>query len=247
MDNSQSVNLYLGNTKNKQYLIHGHIYEYVNVKKIKFGTVIGNPYPYYKYFSDNIYIKYNEEVLNDYLNNMNNIYFSTNGKIDNNILLVDSNKIDLNTKFWKFFLENHKNYNTTIFIVTDKINNIDIDNIKKYVNNTYIVKYITDDFENMYKIYETFFKDNIEDLDFNNVKCNNCDDFYLNYKFIQFICDNLKLDTDIICINKYLNDIKIYKGKIDINIPCYNFNTYKIYDEYKIFKERCTLRDIINI
>jgi hypothetical protein len=119
--------------------------------------------------------------------------------------------------------------------------------LKKYVNNTYLVNCITGDFENMYKIYETFFKDNIEDLDFNNVKCNNFDEFYLNYKFIQFICDNLKLDTDIICINNYLNNIKIYKGKIDINIPCYNFNTYKIYDEYKIFKERCTLRDIINI
>jgi hypothetical protein len=244
MENSQSVNLYLGNIKNKEYLIHGHIYEYVRIKKIKFGTVIGNPYPYYKYFSDNIYIKYDEEILNDYLNNMNNIYFSTNGKVDNNILLVDSNKIDLNTEFWNFFLENHKNYNTTIFIVTDKINKINIKNIKKYVNNTYIVKYITEDLKNIYKIYKTFFKDNIEDLEFDKIICNECD---LDVKCIKFICENLKYNIDVICINKYLNNIKIYKGIINLNIPYYNFNTYKIYDEFKLFKERCTLRDIINI
>jgi hypothetical protein len=159
---------------------------------------------------------------------MNNIYFSTNGKVDNNILLVDSNKIDLNTEFWNFFLENHKNYNTTIFIVTDKINKINIKNIKKYVNNTYIVKYITEDLKNIYKIYKTFFKDNIEDLEFDKIICNEC-------------------DLDVICINKYLNNIKIYKGIINVNILYYNFNTYKIYDEFKLFKERCTLRDIINI
>jgi hypothetical protein len=247
MENSQSVNLYLGNTKNKEYLIHSHIYEYVKNKKIKFGTVIGNAYPYYKYFSDNIYIKYDEEILNDYLNNMNNIYFSTNEKIDNNILIVDSNKIYLNTDFWKFFLENYKNYNTTIFIVTDKINNINIDNIKKYVDNTYIVRYTDDNFKNMYKIYKTFFQDNIEYLNCSEEICKDCDKYDLDVKYIKIICENLTFNIDVICINKYLNNIKIYKGIITTNTPLYNFNTYKIYDEYKKINERCTLRNIINV
>jgi hypothetical protein len=251
MENCEhSVNLYLGNNKNKEYLIYCHIYSYIK-KEISFGTIIGNPYPYYKYFSDNIYITYNEEILNDYLNNMNNIYLLEDGNIKKNILIVDSNHIDLNTNFWKYFLENHKKYNTTIFIVLDKINNRNIKNIKKYVNNTYIVNYKNNNFKYIYKIYKTFFKDiekinyESDDEDLSQNDKSTCD---LDLKYIKYMCNNLNDNMDIIYINKNLNnDVKIYKGYINIDVPLYNFDTYKIYDENKIYNKRCTLKDIINV
>ena len=44
-----------------------------------------------------------------------------------------------------------------------------------------------------------------------------------------------------------LNSNRIFKYKINTSLPRFIFNTYKIYEQNKIYKKRCIVSDIINV
>jgi len=233
-NSDSSITCVIGNNKYRNYLVYNIVYRYVKKEKIKFGAVIGNPYPYYEYITDNIYIKYDESIMENYLKNIQCIYEKSNGKIDRNILIVDSNTIDFNSKSWKYILENYRMYKMNIIIILDKILEINIDILKEYVNMIYIVKQIINEYEHLDKIYQLFCKEKYDK-----------ETFICTY----IKCTDIILDTMLIHLNtndKYLGN-SIFKYKIDITLPKMVFNTYKMYEQNKIYKQRCILSDIINV
>ena len=131
-----------GNNKYRDSLIYNIVYEYVNSGIVKFGVIIGKILPYYEYISDNIYIKYDDKVMKDYLENIQTIYKKNNGTMDNSLLIIDSNLIDLNTEQWDEILENYQIYKINIVIILDKIMDYNIKKLNKYVNTVYILKQI---------------------------------------------------------------------------------------------------------
>lgn len=232
MDKTEAkINLVLGKNLYRDNLVYELVYGYLQTNNFGFGTVIGNIYPYYKYFSDNMFIKYDEEVLNEYLNNINEIYtkcIQTKQEMDNNLLIIDSKELNLNTDFWNYFLENHKLYKTTIIIVSKELDDINTEQIKKYVDEVFMIKTVYNKFKYVCKVYETFFK--------NKISINLFDKLY-DY--------SLKEYTDV-----FHFDVKtdMYSNKsIDLNVPKYFFETYKIYEDDKKYTDRTTIRDIINV
>jgi len=216
----------IGKNNYKDYLVYNILYEHLKTDKYKFGVVIGNAYPYCEYFSDNIYIKYEEQVLNNYFENIFKLYNKTNGNIDNNLLIIDTNEIDLNSYLWVYFLDFHKRYKTDVILIMDKINEKNMDKLKMYVDILYILK---SNYNNHFNnIYNTFFK------------------YMLNIEEFREI---YKTATDkimnVLCVE--FNENKYYVHKINLDIPRYIFNTYKIYDEQKLYKQRCIVSDIINV
>lgn len=216
-----------GNNKYRDYLIYNIVYEYVNTWIVKFGAVIGKVYPYYEYISDNIYIKYDDQVMEDYLENIQTIYKKSNGIMENNLLIIDSNLIDLNTEQWDEILENYQIYKINIVIILDKIMDYNIEKLNKYVNTVYILKQVDYNYDLIIKLYKTFFKK------------------YDKENFVDSYIECTQTIYDIMIAN--LNSNTIFKYKIETTLPRINFNTYKIYEQNKIYKKRCTVSDIINV
>lgn len=217
-----------GSNKYKEYLIYNIVYEYNKTGLYKFGAVIGKIAPYYEYFSDNMYIKYDDETMDTYLNNLIKIYKKCNGDIEKNLLIIDTNLIDLNTKTWKYLLENHKIYKTDIIITIDKIMDYNIQQLRKYVNILHLLKQTFINYNYINKVYEIFFQDIFEKETFKEIYCE-CTKNFLNI----MICD--------------LDNIMISNYEINLTLPLSIFNTYKMYDQNKIYKQRCILSDIINV
>lgn len=216
-----------GNNEYRDFLVYNMVYEYVNGGLIKFGTVIGKAYPYYRYFSDNIYIKYDEEIMKSYLENIEKLYETTNGNMDYSLLIVDSNNIDLNTETWKYILENNKIYKITIVLLMDKITEYNINQLEKYANSVYVLKQIFKSEDYLDNLYKTFFKKYDKEI---------FQDLYLHCTI------NL---NNIMIYNLYTD--MFYKYKINKILPKITFDTYKIYEQSKIYKQRCIISDIINI
>ena len=217
-----------GSNKYKDSLIYNIVYEYNKTGLYKFGAIIGGIYPYYKYFSDNMYIKYDEETMNVYLENLIKIYKKYNGNMENNLLIIDTNLIDLNTKSWKYLLENYKIYKTDIIITIDKLMDCNIKQLGKYVNILHLLKQTFINYNYIDKVYETFFETFFQKETFKQMYCE-CTANFLNI----MICD--------------LDNITISKYEINLTLPLCIFNTYKMYDQNKIYKQRCVLSDIINV
>lgn len=216
-----------GINKYRDVLVYDIIYEYVKTNIFKFGCVIGEAYPYYRYISDNIYIKYDEEILEEYLNNLTKIYVNKNGKIDDNLLIIHSNMINLNTKNWEYLLKHHNMFKTTIIIVIDEIAEYNMTILNKYVNVLYLLKNKENEVNYINEAYSTFFK-----------------------KISKSILINIYNEVtknELCALVSELNENLFYKYKININLPEYTFETYKMYDQNKIYKHRCNLSDIINI
>ena len=216
-----------GNNKYRDSLIYNIVYEYVNSGIVKFGVVIGKILPYYEYISDNIYIKYDDKVMKDYLENIQTIYKKNNGTMDNSLLIIDSNLIDLNTEQWDEILENYQIYKINIVIILDKIMDYNIKKLNKYVNTVYILKQIDYNYDLIIKLYKTFFKK------------------YDRENFIDSYIECTHTIYDIMIAN--LNSNRIFKYKINTSLPRFIFNTYKIYEQNKIYKKRCIVSDIINV
>ena len=228
--NSQyHINLIFGENVYRNEFVHQIIYEYLITNKYKFGTVIGNIYPYYMYFSDNLYIRYVEDILCEYLRNMDKMYETCkehDTEIEDNLLIVDYNKIDFKIPFWNYFIKNHKTYKTTIIFVTKNINVLDI---IKYIDNIYLLfnKFNTvDKLSEMYR-YKLLFE-NISEISFHKVY-----NFYSN-KPQQVLYKQKEKDN-------------FYIKTINLTTPDYMFNTYNIYDEDDMYRRRVVLRDIIKI
>lgn len=216
-----------GSNKYRDVLVYDIIYEYVKTNIFKFGCVIGESYPYYRYISDNIYIKYDEEILEEYLNNLTKIYVNKNGKIDDNLLIVHSNIINLNTKNWEYLLKYHNMFKIHIIIVIDNIIEHNMTNLNKYVNVLYLLKNKENEINYINEVYNTFFK---------KISKNILVNIY-----------NEVTKSELGVLVSELNENLFYKYKININIPEYTFETYKMYEQNKIYKQRCNLSDIINI
>ena len=226
--NKSNIICIYGNNKYREYLVYNLVYEYIHTAKIKFGAVIGNAYPYYEYISDNIYIKYEEKIMDNYLKNLQNIYKKCNGIMDSNILIVDSNMIDLNTECWEHILENYQIYKINIIIILDKIMDYNMKKLNEYTNVVFVMKHVFNKYEYLERLYSTFFKYDYDKDEFIDayVKCT----------------DNL---SDIMIYNKIRNDICRYT--INLSLPKVVFYTYKIYEQNKIYKQRCVISDIINV
>ena len=216
-----------GNNKFRDYLVYNIVYEYVNSGIVKFGVVIGKAFPYYEYISDNIYIKYDDQVMEEYLGNIETIYKKSNGNMDTSLLIIDSNLIDLNTEQWDNILENYQIYKINIVILMDKIMDYNMKKLNKYVNTVYILKQVDYNYDLIIKLYKTFFKK------------------YDKENFVDSYIECTQTLYDIMIAN--LNSNTIFKYKIDMTIPRFNFNTYKIYEQNKIYRKRCILSDIINV
>lgn len=233
------INLVLGKNLYRDHLVYELVYNYLQTNNFGFGVVIGNVYPYYKYFSDNMFIKYGEDILSEYLNNMNQLYLKhlkklksvkneENSEIENNLLIIDSDKLDLNTPFWNYFLDNHKMYKTTIIIVSNEINYINTDKIKKYVDEVYMIKTVYNKYKYICKVYETFFKDKVTISMFDKLY-----DISLR-DYLDILHFDVKTD--------------MYSNKmINTDIPRYFFETSKIYNDDEKYSNRTTIRDIINV
>lgn len=217
-----------GSNKYKEYLIYNIVYEYNKTGLYKFGAVIGKICPYYEYFSDNMYINYDEETMNIYVDNLIKMYKKYNGDIENNLLIIDTNLIDLNIKSWEHLLETYKIYKTDIIIIIDKIMDSNIKQLCKYVNVLHLLKQTFINYNYIDKVYETFFQNIFEKETFKEIYCE-CSKNFLNV----MICD--------------LDNIVITKYEINLTLPLSIFNTYKMYDQNKIYKQRCVLSDIINV
>ena len=216
-----------GNNKFRDYLVYNIVYEYVNSGIVKFVVVIVKAFPYYEYISDNIYIKYDDQVMEEYLGNIETIYKKSNGNMDTSLLIIDSNLIDLNTEQWDNILENYQIYKINIVILMDKIMDYNMEKLNKYVNTVYILKQMYYNYDLINNLYKTFFKN------------------YDKEKFLDSYIECTKTLYDIMIVNLNLNTI--FKYKIDMTMPRFNFNTYKIYEQNKIYRKRCILSDIINV
>lgn len=216
-----------GNNKYRDVLVYDIVYEYVKTNIFKFGVVIGEAYPYYKYISDNVYIKYDEEILEEYLNNITRLYVNKNGKIDDNLLIVHSDIINLNTKSWDYLLNYHHMFKTHIIIIIDHAMDYNINKLNKYVNVLYILKNKENEDKYIEEVYNIFFTK--------------------MHKHILKNIYNESTKNELGVLISELNENLFYKYKINIELPEYTFDTYKIYEENKIYKQRCNLSDIINI
>jgi hypothetical protein len=217
-----------GNNKYRNCLIYNLVYEYMKTEKIKFGVVIGNAYPYYKYFSDNIYIKYDEIIMETYLKNLNRIYTKCNGDIDDNLLIVDSNLIDLTSECWKELLENYQIYKTNIIIILDKIMDYNINKLGEYVDTIFILKHVFNRYEYLERIYTTFFINT-----------------YHKEQFIETYIRCTDKLPDVMIANLKTNNV--YRYQINLTLPTIVFNTYKIYESKTIYKQICSISDIIKV
>ena len=148
--------------------------------------------------------------------------------MDSNILIVDSNMIDLNTECWEHILENYQIYKINIIIILDKIMDYNMKKLNEYANVVFVMKHIFNKYEYLERLYSTFFKYDYDKDEFIDayVKCT----------------DNL---SDIMIYNKIRNDICRYT--INLTLPKVVFYTYKIYEQKKIYKQRCVISDIINV
>ena len=155
------------------------------------------------------------------------IYKKNNGTMDNSLLIIDSNLIDLNTEQWDEILENYQIYKINIVIILDKIMDYNIKKLNKYVNTVYILKQIDYNYDLIIKLYKTFFKK------------------YDRENFIDSYIECTHTIYDIMIAN--LNSNRIFKYKINTSLPRFIFNTYKIYEQNKIYKKRCIVSDIINV
>ena len=165
--------------------------------------------------------------MEDYLENIQTIYKKSNGIMENNLLIIDSNLIDLNTEQWDEILENYQIYKINIVIILDKIMDYNIEKLNKYVNTVYILKQVDYNYDLIIKLYKTFFKK------------------YDKENFVDSYIECTQTIYDIMIAN--LNSNTIFKYKIETTLPRFNFNTYKIYEQNKIYKKRCTVSDIINV
>lgn len=217
-----------GKNKYRDYLVCNMIYEYSHKRKYKFGVVIGNVYPYYKYITDNMYMRYDEKVLETYLHNMNELYIKTRGNIDHNILLIDTKDLDLNSPFWSFFLVHHKRYNTDIIIIQEKAILRNVSKLHKYVNVLHVLNNMEHKSSFINEIYTIFYKD-----------------LYHKEHFSEMYNNSIKYPLDTMISE--LDNNSHYLYQINLNLPHFVFNTYKIYNENNIYRQRCIVSDIINV
>ncbi len=55
-----NISIILGKNRYRDQLVYDIVYENLQTNIYGFGAVIGDVYPYYKYISDNIFIKYKQ-------------------------------------------------------------------------------------------------------------------------------------------------------------------------------------------
>lgn len=214
----------IGKNQNRDKLVYHLMYKYIMTNILSFVTVIGKCNPYLEYISDNIYIRYDECVLKKYIENVERMYLEK-GEIDKNILIVDTNEIDLTSDNWRYILNNYKHFKTTIIIIFDEIKEINSKIIRNYTDITYIFKPL-DEKEYLKKIYETFGKYKINYEMFNSY-----------YK--EYICENY--------IFAITNKEQIYHKLYikELYTPKYIINTPNIYDVNVTNREICRISDIL--
>ena len=242
----------VGNNKNVDYLVYYLIGKFHNYG-YKLSVVIGNSFPYIQYISDNIYIKYDNIVFCDYLKNLKR------QKVENNLLIVDTKHLDLNTKDWIFFLENHKAYKTTIIFVFDKINISNIDLLKKYTDYVYILKpKLTTinnnlNFINIYDSnieidhYEKSLSSKTTNIKYEKEfikRCYNTFGKTLKYEiFVDFYNRSTNDDNMLFILNKHDEVLESFYSQIFYReIENYCFDTVKLYNEKEKYHNVCKIK-----
>lgn len=244
----------VGNNKNIDYLVYYLIGKFYN-SGYKLCVVMGNSFPYIQYISDNIYIKYDNIVFCEYLKNLKR------QTIENNLLIIDTKYLNLNTKDWIFFLENHKVYKTTIIFVFDEINISNVDLLKKYTDYVYILKPTPDIMvnSNSTNLYEydlgiDFYNQNIssktKNIKYENDFIKRCYDTFgrtLNYEiFVDFYNRSTNDDNMLFVLNKYEKILESFYSQIFYReIKDYYFDTVKLYNEKDKYYNTCKIREDI--
>jgi len=237
----------LGNNENKDYLVYYIISKFYNLE-YKLATVMGNFYPYIRYISDNIYTRYDNVVFKEYLKNLDKIYIKYQkshsyfeGDMEKNLLVIDTNYLNLNTDEWLWFLENHKKYRTTIIFILDKIKIPNIELLKKYTDYAYILKPSSPTGINN-RNYTTYIN--------NFVK--SCYDTFgksIKYEtFIELYNRTVNENNMLFVLNKNeIPDKSFYTQAFYKEIKEYYFKTSKMYNDIDKYNKICTIRDILNI
>lgn len=248
-DNSTIFSI-VGNNKNVDYLVYYLIGKFYNYG-YKLSVVMGNSFPYIRYISDNIYVRYDNVVFGEYLKNLKR------QKVENNLLIVDTKNLNLNTKDWIFFLENHKEYKTTIIFVFDKINISNIDLLKKHTDYVYILKptptisnnwnFINtteSSIENDY--YEKSLSSKTTNTKYENEfikRCYNTFGKTLKYEIFVDFYNRSTNDNMLFVLNKHDEVIESFYSQIFYReIENYYFDTVKIYNEKEKYHNVCKIR-----
>jgi hypothetical protein len=240
----------VGNNKNVNYLLYYLIGKFYN-SGYKLGVVMGNSFPYIQYISDNIYIRYDDIVFSNYLKNLKRQI------VENNLLIVDTKHLNLNTKDWIFFLENHKLYKTTIIFVFDNINISNINLLKKHTDYVYILKptlttinnncnFINID-SNIEIDYEQSFSANTKNIKYESEFIKRCYDTFgktLKYDiFVDFYNRSTNDDNMLFSLNKHDKILEsFYSQMFCREIEDYYFDTVKIYNEKEKYYNVCKIR-----
>jgi len=239
----------IGNNKNIDYLVYCLIGKF-HKSGYKLAVVIGDNFPYIHYISDNIYIKYDNVVFGNYLKNLKK------QKAEDNLLIIDTKYLDLNTKDWMFFLENHKLYKTTIIFVFDKINTLNTELLKKYTDYVYILKPTLTNDNNCnlnfkeYNLDNDSYKQNVETNNYKKYenefikRCYNTFVKTLNYEtFVDFYKRSTDDDNMLFILNKNDKNIEsFYSQMFYREIEDYHFETIKLYNENEKFSNVCKIR-----
>jgi hypothetical protein len=229
------------NNQNKDYLVYYIVGKFKNYG-YNFGTVMGAMYPYIKYFSDNIFIRYDNIVFHNYLEKMKEKKEKLEikkEKMIENLLVIDTEYLNLNTREWLFFLENHKNYNTTIIFIIDKIKQPNISLLKKYTDYGYILNIKSNNSEKHLSYKNNFIN-----------ACYNTFGKTLEYKtFLDFYNRTVEQDVMLLVLNKKEkgSEDSFYYQLFYKEVKEYYFNTINLYEDTEKYSNVCRIRDILKI
>lgn len=220
------------NNQNKDYLVYYIVGKFKNYG-YKLGVVMGSAYPYLRYFSDNIYIRYDNIVFSNYLKQIKR-------HNEENLLIVDTEYLNLNTNEWLFFLENHKKYKTTIIFIIDKIKLSNENLLKIYTDYVYLLK---PEIENI--------SSNEQKLKYINSFVNMCYNTFgnsLDYDtFIEYYNRTVDKDIMLFILNKKKNSESFYSQVFYKELKEYFFKTKKLYSDVEKYSNICRIGDILKI
>lgn len=232
----------VGKGQNKDYLVYYLISKFYKLG-YNLGTILGNSYPYIHYFSDNIYIRYDDTVFSNYLENLKNMYKNTviykdnvpSSEMEKNLLIIDTYYLNLNTTDWLYFLENNKKYNTTILFVIDKINQSNVELLKKYTDYVYILKPETNGKSDTRYVNE-FIK-----------RCYNTFGKTIEYEiFIDFYNQSVNKNNMLFIMNKNDKEMDSFYNQVFYReIQDYFFNTKEMYNYKDKYSNICKIKDIL--
>jgi hypothetical protein len=221
---------------NKDYLVYYIINKFKNYG-YKLGVVMGEVNPYIRYFSDNIFIRYDNIVFHNYLEKMKEKKLE--GILEENILVIDTEHLNLNIIEWLYFLENYKKYNTTILFIIDKIKQSNINLLKKYTDYAYILN-----------IKNINLKPNIY-LGYKNHFINTCYRTFgklLNYEtFFEIYDKTVEQDIILLVLNKNETEECFYSHIFYKCVKEYYFETIKLFNDTEKHNNIYKIRDILKI